>query len=109
MIIDLRQQTMYIYGFLFPFTFTFMLYTGFNAGHFIIIITGIFSLAVYEQVFLLKYQVLALVLCHLKIGYQLNGIRGTGFFTIAAENATGKIDAKEFRISSPILIFGSLK
>ena len=39
----------------------------------------------------------------------MNGVGGAGFLAVAAENTTGKVDAKELRVTPPVLILRRLE
>src|SRR5262245_26750906 len=73
------------------------------------VIPGILARTIDEEVFLFIHQVLTMELGHLEIGRQLDRIRGAGFLTKPAENATREVDAEELGVASPVLIFGGLQ
>src|SRR5690606_26598171 len=88
-------------------TFRFNPYS--NPSLSIVVITMVFSLAIYQKVFLFIDQILAVVFSHFKIGYQLYSISRTGIFAKPAKDASREINAEKLRISAFIYIFRCLK
>ena len=62
--------------------------------HLVKIISRIFSLAVDQQIFFFKHQVLPFVFAHFKIRDQLNGISWTGIFAITTKMQREKLILK---------------
>src|SRR5215471_3670936 len=73
------------------------------------VVVGILSGAVDHQIRLLVDEILSLVLTHLRIRSQLNGVSRTSLFAVTAKDAPRKVDTEELRISSSMLIFRRLK
>src|SRR5215467_7338671 len=73
------------------------------------VITRILAWTIDEEVILFIHQVLTMELGHLKIGRQLDRIRGTSFLTEPTEDATREVDAEELWVAPPVLIFSGLQ
>jgi hypothetical protein len=73
------------------------------------VVTRIFTGSTYQQVLFFVNQIVPPVFAVLKVGRQLDGVCGAGFFTETAENTAGEIEAKKFRVPPAPFILGSLQ
>src|SRR6185437_6131887 len=73
------------------------------------VITGVLARSTDQQIFFFVDQILAVVLRHLEIRRELNGIGRASIFAKPAEDAAGEIDAEEFRVSAPAIILRRLQ
>src|SRR5690348_10095131 len=71
-----------------------------HPGHAPEVIARIFAGPVDQQILFLVDHVLSLVLAHLEVGSKLDSVSWAGVLAVSAEDATRKIDAKEFRVTA---------
>ena len=103
------HQIFHINGLLFILRLALVLVLDRESGNAVKIIVRILSWSADKQVLFFVNQIFPLVLTHLEIGRELDGIGRACFFTISAEDAPGKIDAEELGITSSVLVLRSLK
>jgi len=80
-----------------------------HAGDLVEIVNGIFPRPIDKQVLLFVHQRRPLILAHLKVRCELDGIRGARFLAKSTEYAARKIDPEKLRVPPPMFILGSLK
>src|ERR1700756_4015593 len=72
------------------------------------VVIRVFSWAIDHKVRLLIYEILALVLTHLKVRRKLNCVGWAGFLAETAKNTARKVDAEELWISAAVFVFSRL-
>src|SRR5688500_1602762 len=103
------QKAFYIDRRIFILSFALRFTADCHSGNFVIIVAMVLTLSINKEIGLFIYQILSVEFGHLKVGDQLYRVSGTRFFTIAAEDTAGEIDAEEFRIPSSVLVFRRLQ
>ena len=73
------------------------------------IVVGILARTFYEKVFHLVDQVIAVILAHLEIRGELDGVGRARFLAEPAEDASGKIDAEKLGIPPAVCILSGLQ
>jgi hypothetical protein len=104
-----RHQSPDIYRGVLVFGFAFVFAVDRESSHPVKVIVGILAGTVDQQILLFVDQVLPLVLAHLEIGSELDGIGGTRLLTKSTKDTPRKVDAKKSGIAPTIFILCRLK
>src|SRR6185437_6959038 len=74
-----------------------------------VVVTGIFSGTIDQQLLFLVDQIGAMVLAHFDVGNELNRVRGASVFAKSAKNTAREVDAEKLGIAASVFVFGRLQ
>src|SRR5487761_117807 len=94
---------------IFPFRLALIFTADLNSRHAPKAVVRIFARAADHQILFFVNQLLPVEFANFEIRCQLDGISRARFFAVSTEDAAREIDAKELRVTAPVLVFGGLQ